>query len=305
MLFYLGKLCLLVNNNLGGIMKFSVHNLTKYYGSEKGILNINFALDKGKVLGVLGHNGSGKSTLFRTLLGLLIKDSGEIFYPSIPISQLFGYVPEERAVFKDLSVVEQLKFIGILKGVERKYLISKINYWIDRLGLGAHLNKSVAMLSKGNQQKVQFIGALLHEPKILILDEPLTGLDAVNVSVLKSIINEYCQKGAMVLLSSHQYEEVEEFCDDILLLKKGDPIISGALNDIKDQDGRRVVSFFEQPLKIRDEIVHKEKSGHLCHYTFENLDRAKEFVFENNLVDNRYLSVSQVPLRTIIKELME
>lgn len=286
-------------------MKFSVHNLTKYYGSEKGILNVNFRLDRGKVLGVLGHNGSGKSTLFRTLLGLLIKDSGEILYPSIPISQLFGYVPEERAVFKDLNVIEQLKFIGILKGVDKKLLISKINYWTDRLGLVTHLNKSVAMLSKGNQQKVQFIGALLHEPKILILDEPLTGLDAVNVSILKLIINEYCQKGAMVLLSSHQYEEVEEFCDDILLLKKGDPIIYGDLNAIKDQDGRRVVSFFEQPLKIKDDSIQKEKSGHLCHYTFKNLEKAKQFIFENNLIDNRYLNVSQVPLRTIIKELME
>lgn len=285
-------------------MKFSVHNLTKYYGSEKGILNVNFALDKGKVLGVLGHNGSGKSTLFRTLLGLLVKDSGEILYPSVPISQLFGYVPEERAVFKDLSVIEQLKFIGVLKGVDKKILISKINYWIERLGLGEHLHKSVAMLSKGNQQKVQFIGALLHEPKILILDEPLTGLDAINVSVLKEIINEYCQKGAMVLLSSHQYEEVEEFCDDILLLKKGDPIISGNLNEIKDQDGRRVVSFCQQSLNSDVGVIQCEKSGHLCHYTFENLEKAKEFIFENNLIDNRYLNVRQVPLRIIIKELM-
>ncbi len=285
-------------------MEFNVSGLTKYYGKNKGILNINFKLMNGQVLGVLGHNGSGKSTLFRTLLGLLIKDSGDIFYPNTNISQLFGYVPEERAVFKDLSVLEQLLFIGTLKKVSKPLLKKRINYWIQRFDLEPFVHKSVAMLSKGNQQKVQFIGALLHEPDILILDEPLTGLDARNVSILKRVIDEYCQKGCIVLLSSHQYEEVEEFCDDILLLKAGDCIVYGSLNQIKDNYGKRVVTFYNQDLDCVVDGVSIDSSGHICQCIFDDLTLAKQFIYDNNLLDNRCLSIKQLPLRLIIKELI-
>lgn len=285
-------------------MEFSVCGLTKYYGKHKGILDINFKLINGQVLGVLGHNGSGKSTLFRTLLGLLIKDSGDIFYPHDNISQMFGYVPEERAVFKDLSVLEQLLFIGTLKKVHKSLLKNRIKYWIKRFDLDAYMHKSVSMLSKGNQQKVQFIGALLHDPDILILDEPLTGLDAWNVSVLKQVIDEYCKKGAIVLLSSHQYEEVEEFCDDILLLKTGDSIMYGSLNQIKDNYGKRVVTFYNQCLDYLIDGVEIETSGHICQCVFDNLELAQQFIYFNNLLDNRCLSIKQLPLRLIIKELI-
>lgn len=279
-----------------------VKELTKDYGQHRALSMVSFSLQKGKVLGVLGPNGSGKTTLFRILLGLIPKTSGDIQLSYVSANQLYGYIPEERALHREITVFQQLYFVSQLRNIEKSRRIEKINYWLNRLNLVNQKEQLVRSLSKGNQQKVQLICALIHNPPILILDEPLTGLDAHNVEVFKEIILQQALMGKMIILSSHQYEALETFCDDILLLQKGEMKLYGNIKTLQQQDGRVCVTIDEDEgfaFKHFEGLLHKRKSGKLSQYIFESREKAQLMIQECNCPTIR---LDPIGLRELVGE---
>ena len=215
-----------------------VKELSKYYGKHKGIENLSFTLDESEIIGIIGANGSGKTTTFRLLLGLLMADSGTITYDGVDINlydnRLFGYLPEDRSVYRDLKFEEQLRFLARLKKLPEEQIENNIDHWLERLNIQQYRYRLIKELSKGNQQKVQLICALIHDPKVIIFDEPLTGLDISNVLIIKKLINQLQKDKKLIMISSHQYEYIEEFCEKIILLDKGDVKYSGKVNELKN-----------------------------------------------------------------------
>ncbi|MBQ9987993.1 MAG: ATP-binding cassette domain-containing protein, partial [Erysipelotrichales bacterium] len=203
-----------------------VKNVCKSFGDVKALKDYSICVKKGEILGLVGSNGSGKSTSFRILLQLLKPDSGSITFEGKDLilcdKKDFGYLPEERTVFRDLSVRQQLYFLGRLKGMSDSLIEERLLYWAKRLEIEQNLDKKIRSLSKGNQQKVQFLGCLLHSPKVMILDEPFSGLDPYNLELMKHIFLEYAKQGAYVLLSTHRLDHIESFCSNVVLLDKGE-----------------------------------------------------------------------------------
>ncbi|WP_323611940.1 ABC transporter ATP-binding protein [Erysipelothrix enhydrae] len=208
-----------------------VQKLTKLYKNNRGIKDISFEIGEGEILAVLGVNGSGKSTLFKTITGLIRQDSGEIFATEI------GYIPENRSLYKDITVKEHLELYARLHSMEFGDIESNIEYWMNYLEIGMYLNSKIMTLSKGNQQKVQILCGLIHDPQTIIMDEPLSGLDIHNMRLIKGLLRKLSKSGKSILISSHQYEEVEEVSDYILILKDGVMKKYGSLNDLKIQAG--------------------------------------------------------------------
>lgn len=280
-----------------------VNKLTKYYGQHLGLKELSFSLSAGDVLGILGPNGSGKTTLFRLLLGLIPPTSGRIeLQTSKPNSRFFGYLPEERALYRDITVREQIIYLGKLKKLEKSEIERETNYWISRLGLQELQHKLIKQLSKGNQQKVQLICALLHRPSVLILDEPLTGLDAYNVSLFKEIMMEQSQRGKIILLSSHQYEEIETFCHQIILLKKGVCKLKGKILDLKQEDGRvNVIIDQDQEQQYRHlaGVLNIKTEGNYTIYTFRDRYDALCLIQQNRSLTQR---LELIGLRDLVEE---
>lgn len=213
-----------------------IDNLTKYYKNTKGIENLSLILNEGNTIGIIGINGSGKTTMFRVLLGLLNEDSGTITFKGKPLrtypNSICGYLPEERSLYKDLTVIDQVMFLGRLKSIEDNLIESRLEYYLDFLEISKYKFSKIGKLSKGNQQKIQLICALIHDPKIIILDEPLSGLDVMNVSLLKKLIHKLKKEGKYILMSSHQFAHIEEFCDDLIILKLGDTMFRGSVKEL-------------------------------------------------------------------------
>lgn len=220
-----------------------VENVTKYYGDFRAVHNLSFEVKDGEIFGLLGVNGAGKTTTFRMILGLLDKDNGNITLNGKKIdynlTDKIGFLTEERSLLTKLTVKEQVVFYGKLKGMEEKTILKKLDYWLKRFNITDYLDKKIKELSKGNQQKIQFITAIIHEPKLLILDEPFTGLDPVNVKEIMDVIKELQQKGSIIIFSSHRMEHVELFCEKLLILVKGESVLSGELNNIKKDYGKK------------------------------------------------------------------
>lgn len=281
----------------------SIKNLTKYYGQHKGLSSLSFSLSSGDVLGILGPNGSGKTTLFRMLLGLIPKSSGEIiFNENASRSTFFGYLPEERSVYRDISVIQQISYLARLKKMNRETIRKETQYWLTRFNLLEQKDQMIKSLSKGNQQKVQFICALIHKPEVLILDEPLTGLDASNVTLFKDIIFEQSQKGRIILLSSHQYEELETFCNQIVLLKKGETILKGNLAQLKQADGRvNVILDQDEELQYRNMngVLTARTMGNYSHYMFKDRLSAQAVLAS---VSSSTLRIEPISLRQLVQE---
>lgn len=214
----------------------NVEEIAKYYKKTKGVENLSFKLSSGKALGIIGINGSGKTTTFRVLLGLLKPDSGKMTFNGKHLSKhpatLLGYLPEERSLYRDLTVLDHVLFLGRLKKVSEEDIIKRLDKLLIDLQISKYKYTKINKLSKGNQQKVQIICALIHDPKIIILDEPLSGLDIINVEILKRLINKLKADGKFILLSSHQFEHIEEFCDDLIILKNGDVKYYGSVSDL-------------------------------------------------------------------------
>ncbi len=220
------------------LMGLIVKNVEKSFSTKKVVDNINFEIQKPGVYGLLGTNGAGKTTTIRMILGILKKDSGEITWNGKEVQRKhvnFGYLPEERGVYPKTKVHDQLMYFAKLKGMKKETAEERMQYWAKRLEIEQYLQMTPEKLSKGNQQKVQFITAILHDPELLVLDEPFSGLDPVNTELLKNVILELIKKGTYIIMSSHQMHSIEEFASDVLILNKGKTVLQGNLKEIKEQ----------------------------------------------------------------------
>ena len=214
-----------------------VQNVSKWYGNLLAVDNLSFEVKDGCIFGLLGLNGAGKTTTFRMILGLLDDYTGNITidgeHINYKISDKIGFLTEERSLLTKLTVLEQIIYYGVLKSMKESEIETKLDYWLERFGISEYKNKKIKELSKGNQQKVQFISAIIHEPKLLILDEPFSGLDPINVELFKNVILELKKKGTSIIFSSHRMEHVELFCEELVVLVKGKSVLQGKLTDIK------------------------------------------------------------------------
>lgn len=214
-----------------------VENVTKYYGDLKAVDNLSFEVEDGCIFGLLGLNGAGKTTTFRMIMGLIDDYTGSITLDGKKIdysmTDKIGFLTEERSLLTKMTVVEQVKFYAILKNMKEEDIVKRLDYYLDKFGISEYKYKKIKELSKGNQQKIQFITSIIHEPKILILDEPFSGLDPINVELFKKEILELKEKGTSIIFSSHRMEHVELFCDELVILVHGKSVLQGNLKDIK------------------------------------------------------------------------
>ncbi|MBN2795808.1 MAG: ATP-binding cassette domain-containing protein [Clostridia bacterium] len=222
-------------------MHLEVQNLKKTFGEKQVLHGISFEVKSGKALGLLGRNGAGKTTTIRILMDLFESNEGTIHLnekPFNPRNHQIGYLPEERGLYPKKKVIDQLLYLGELRGLEKSNLKKNALYWLERLGVTEYKDKKLETLSKGNQQKVQLASTFLCHPEIVILDEPFSGLDPVNSQILKEIIREQIENNKLVIFSSHQMSYVEEFCEEIALIDQGNVVLTGNLNNIKKNFGK-------------------------------------------------------------------
>jgi len=214
-------------------------SISKYFEKVTAVEHISLELEKGDIYGLLGPNGAGKTTTIRMMMGILKPDEGEIRWNGHSINRdnrvKFGYLPEERGLYQKQKLKETLQYFGRLRGINEKVLNFEIDLWLERFDFTDSANRKIEELSKGNQQKVQFILALLHKPEFIILDEPFTGLDPINQILLKDIIQEQCDEGVTFIFSTHQMEQVERLCTNICLIDKGRILIEGPLSEVKEK----------------------------------------------------------------------
>ena len=217
-----------------------LQHLKKYYATQKAVDDISFSIEKGSIFGLLGPNGAGKTTLLRMITGIFYPDSGiinldgKVFDPLNDILKI-GYMPEERGLYKKMKIGEQALYLAQLKGLSKSEAMEKIKFWFKRLEMESWWNKKVEDLSKGMSQKLQFVITVLHEPKLIILDEPFSGLDPVNANLIKDEIHGLAQRGCTVIFSTHRMEQVEEICDHIVLINLGQKILDGTVANVKQQ----------------------------------------------------------------------
>lgn len=254
------------NDNKGEAYTLSlqIQNLTKLFGESKAVNSLQISVPKGEVLGLLGRNGAGKTTTIKMLLGLLTPNEGSITWDGKAFENsgvTIGYLPEERGLYTKSRVIDQLRYFGRLEGMTKKEVDLAIDHWLERLAIPEYKFKTAGELSKGNQQKIQLIAALLHNPELLILDEPFSGLDPVNAGMLASIIEEQVQSGKTIILSSHRMEQVEAFCQHVCILKKGEAVVKGQLSDIKKEYGFRNLTI--------EDTAENEKGLEAIHVSYE------------------------------------
>src|SRR5882672_11064125 len=217
-----------------------VRHLKKYFTTQKAVDDISFNLDKGSIFGLLGPNGAGKTTLIRMITGIFYPDEGEIFFdgkkfdPNNDVVNI-GYMPEERGLYKKMKIGEQTVYLAQLKGLSKQEATRKVKEWFVKFEMQSWWNKKVEDLSKGMGQKLQFVTTVLHEPRLIILDEPFSGLDPVNSNLIKDEIFNLARKGSTIIFSTHRMEQVEEICDHIVLVNKGHKILDGTVSGIKNQ----------------------------------------------------------------------
>ena len=218
-------------------MSLILKNVSKTFVGKKAVDNISLTLEKPGVFGLLGTNGAGKSTTIRMILGIIKKDSGEITWNGKKVERKnvkFGYLPEERGVYPKTKIFDQLMYFAELKGMKKQEATDSINKWAKTLKVEEYLQMPAEKLSKGNQQKIQFMTAVIHNPELVVLDEPFSGLDPVNTEILKNIIIDLVANGKYVIMSAHQMSTIEEFCSDILILNRGKTVLQGNLKEIKE-----------------------------------------------------------------------
>lgn len=244
-----------------------VKNVTKYYDTLKAVDDLSFEVKEGEIFGLLGLNGAGKTTTFRMIMGLIDDYTGEITLNgkkiNYDITDQIGFLTEERSLLTKLTVLEQVKFYGILKGMNEDLIEQELDKLLKILNIYEYKNKKIKELSKGNQQKIQLITAIIHKPKLLILDEPFSGLDPINVELFKKLILDLKKKGTMIIFSSHRMEHVELFCEKLVILVKGRAILSGYLKDIKKDFGQKVITIAgdidEDEVAKQDGVISVER----------------------------------------------
>ncbi|WP_302537801.1 ABC transporter ATP-binding protein [Clostridium saudiense] len=295
-------------------MKLEVKNIRKSFSGNKVLHGISFSVESGKALGLLGRNGAGKTTTIRILMDVFKCDSGEILIdgkPFIPKNHQIGYLPEERGLYPKKKVTEQIIYLASLRGISKKEAKENTLKWLKRLGIEEYANRKLDTLSKGNQQKVQLAQTLVCNPEIIVLDEPFSGLDPVNAQILKDVVNELIQNNKIVIFSSHQMSYVEEFCEDIAIINKGNIALSGNLKDIKKDFGKNrlilsasnysleeLKKIFEEQLtnlvsiyEVKKDFLVLElcenttKNNLLKHILTTNIDIEKFAIYEPTLTD--------------------
>ncbi|MCU0332650.1 MAG: ATP-binding cassette domain-containing protein [Ignavibacteriaceae bacterium] len=218
-----------------------VNKLVKKFNTTLAVDNISFTVRPGKIFGLLGPNGAGKTTTIRTILNIIKPTSGEIIFNGNPITyeyyNMIGYLPEERGLYKRSRVIDVLVYFASLKNLSNKDATNSADFWLKKLNIFNYRNKKIEQLSKGNQQKIQLIAAIIHNPSLLILDEPFTGFDPINQQEVKDLILSFVSEGKTIILSTHQMELAEKLCEDILLLNNGKEVSAGNLSDIKKHFG--------------------------------------------------------------------
>lgn len=231
-----------------------VKNIVKKYGNNLAVNDLSFTVANGEIFGLLGENGAGKTTTFRIIMGLLEPNAGEVLLDGEKIdyskSDSIGFVTEERSLLTKLTVQEQIEFYGTLKGLDKDTIDKRLDYWLEKFEITSYKNRKIKELSKGNQQKIQFISAIINEPKLLILDEPFTGLDPINVKLMKDAIYYLKEKGCSIIFSSHQMEYIEDFCEKLILLVKGNTILDGKLDDIKENYAKKNIMIKGEDIDI-------------------------------------------------------
>lgn len=271
-----------------------VKNVTKYYDKIKAVEDLSFEVKEGEIFGLLGVNGAGKTTTFRMIMGLLDKDEGEITFNGKPIdynvTDKIGFLTEDRSLLSKYTVLEQAYFYGSLKGMNKKEIEKNLNYFLRRLKIPEFKERKIKELSKGNQQKVQFIMAILNKPKLLILDEPFTGLDPINVELFKEVILEMKENNTVIIFSTHRMDHVEYFCEKLVILVEGRSVLSGKLSEIKKDYRKKnikVIGEFdkEKVKKIRgvnkiieapNETIIKIKDDTVAPKVFKEISKSKD-----------------------------
>ncbi|MEQ6377253.1 ABC transporter ATP-binding protein [Bacillaceae bacterium S4-13-56] len=265
-------------------MSLELKNVTKRFGSFVAVDDLSLSIPESEMFGFVGANGAGKTTTFRMILGLMDATKGSISWNGQRIddklSHIVGYLPEERGLYPKLKVKDQLVYLGRLRGMNKSSILNELDYWLERFKIPDYKNKKVEELSKGNQQKIQFITAVIHNPKLLILDEPFSGLDPVNVELLKDAVLELKENGTSIVFSSHRMEHVEELCEHLCILHKGKPVVHGSLKDVKRAYGKKTIrihaDFNVDFLKNEKGVVRYSPTAEGCELQVEREEIAKE-----------------------------
>lgn len=285
-----------------------LENVRKIYGSLVAVDNLSFSVKNGEIFGLLGENGAGKTTTFRMIMGLLEPDKGKITLDGkkidYKVTDKIGFVTEERSLLTKLTVKEMIEYYGVLKGMDESDIDKKLNYWLEKFEITEYKNKKIKELSKGNQQKIQFISAVINDPKLLILDEPFTGLDPINVGLLKDAVKELQKKGCSIIFSSHQMEYIEDFCEQLIILVHGRAILNGSLDEIKENYAKKNIIIKADDLdidaikKIKGVIDVEQKANEVVVH-IEDISISKS-VFD--IVKDKYVTkyvVADAPLNEI------
>lgn len=240
-------------------MALSIENISKRFGDNLAVSDLNINIPEGEIFGLLGGNGAGKTTTFRMILGLLTPTTGTVTYQGRKINYKMtdniGYLPEERGLHPKLKVREQIQYLGKLKGMTSKEVDQQLDYWLEKFEVPENKDKKIEKLSKGNQQKIQVIAAIIHNPSLIILDEPFSGLDPINVEILKRSVIELKNNGATIIFSTHRMEHVEELCENVCILNKGRSVVAGNIDQIKADFGQKEIVIEGEP-----DVAHLKES---------------------------------------------
>ena len=288
-----------------------VENVRKKYGDLVAVNNLSFEVADGEIFGLLGLNGAGKTTTFRMIMNLLDDYEGTILLDNEKVSykttDKIGFLTEERSLLTKLTVLEQVIYYGVLKGMPEDKIEKELDYWLDIFKIKEYKNKKIKELSKGNQQKIQFITAIIHHPKLLILDEPFSGLDPVNVELFKSVILKLKQEGTSIIFSSHRMEHVELFCEKLVVLVKGKSVLSGYLKDIKNDYRQKNIhvigdidiskieklDYVKEIETINDEYIIKITDNSYTNKLFKEISKYKnitKFIVEEPSLNEIFIS---------------
>lgn len=276
-------------------MILTVNNVTKNFGDKSVLKGISFSAESGKAVGVLGRNGAGKTTLIRIIMNVFGADSGSVTLDGNPINTKnvrIGYLPEERGLYPKKKIMEQLVYFAELQNVDKKVAMQNAETLLRRLDIEEYKNRRLDTLSKGNQQKVQLVATLIANPDIIILDEPFSGLDPVNASLLKDLVKELISNGKLVLFSSHQMNYIEEFCDEILILNGGKIVLSGGIKEIKRGYARNIIEIKTDDIKTITDFLNNGNFDFIKRITCDN-EKITTTLIDDSYKDKLMETISQ------------
>ena len=290
-------------------MMLEVKHVAMSYGEVKAVQDLSFTIQSGEIFGLLGTNGAGKTTTFRMIMGLIKPKEGSISYFNHEVSyddvNTIGYMIEERSLLTKVTVKDLMMYLGQLKDASKEDIETRLDYWLERFGISSYKTKKVKELSKGNQQKIQFIAALINNPKLLILDEPFSGLDPINTEIFVSAIRDFQKQGAMVIFSSHQLDHVESFCEKIVILEKGKVILEGPIQEIKEAYQKLNIKIKAKNIDIDviqsiEGVINVDVQPHATMVKVSSKDRVKDiFNYIKTCDDVMTFDVLEPPLSEI------